>query len=312
MYFCLKLLSASSWGCELKFRKQCYHTQSYTVSLFVRLWVEIKRFLIFSPTVGCQPLREAVSWNKRTIPDIRGAFRQPLREAVSWNIIMKNHFVSVDSQPLREAVSWNQHMLRKRKTLYLSASSWGCELKCKYLDDNDAESGVSLFVRLWVEIQIRHPEHSHRSSASSWGCELKYTLCPRIGWKCDVSLFVRLWVEILIYGIKISPKASASSWGCELKYSESCKRVCNNSQPLREAVSWNNFDSSGWFVVSSSASSWGCELKYAAWPWSSYLRGQPLREAVSWNALYLPMLSRFLPSASSWGCELKYINLARL
>ena len=76
--------SASSWGCELKYiwhaESEGYNCQPlreavswntdigvrpslYCVSLFVRLWVEIRLIRKYILQFRCQPLREAVSWN---------------------------------------------------------------------------------------------------------------------------------------------------------------------------------------------------------------------------------------------------------
>ena len=57
-----------------------------TVSLFVRLWVEMPITVISFLTPWCQPLREAVSWNVSKYSGLFVIIRQPLREAVSWNI----------------------------------------------------------------------------------------------------------------------------------------------------------------------------------------------------------------------------------
>ena len=57
-----------------------------------------------------------------------------------------------------------------------------------------------------------------------------------------VSLFVRLWVEITAQKSNMTMElTSASSWGCELKYEEMRNSICHQRQPLREAVSWNDF-----------------------------------------------------------------------
>ena len=166
-------------------------------------------------------------------------------------------------QPLREAVSWNVAKQAIQNAITSSASSWGCELKCR-LCKRQKSLGVS---------------------ASSWGCELKYLelyyqpqafrrqpLREAVSWnvtiRCSynnvvcqplreavswnvlialntvlavVSLFVRLWVEM------------SDNWRL---------RKMTNRQPLREAVSWNNFSlHNGWLSILS-ASSWGCELKF--------------------------------------------------
>ena len=44
----LRLLSASLWGCELKWQSHCLRLFQHAVSLLVRLWVEISRLMKFS------------------------------------------------------------------------------------------------------------------------------------------------------------------------------------------------------------------------------------------------------------------------
>ena len=166
-----------------------------TVSLFVRLWVEIsiwehiQQILLSASSWGCelkyhevrqkkrspgQPLREAVSWNVNHINCFIRKKSQPLREAVSWNDICFMRRTVPSSQPLREAVSWNEP-----------------DTKVGPL------SLVSLFVRLWVEI-ILHLKLSVESSgqplreAVSWN-----NAVTSQDQKPNVSLFVRLWVEII-------------------------------------------------------------------------------------------------------------------
>ena len=55
--------SASSWGCELKCNREICMRISRFVSLFVRLWIEIKWQDETVETVLRQPLRETVRWN---------------------------------------------------------------------------------------------------------------------------------------------------------------------------------------------------------------------------------------------------------
>ena len=99
--------SASSWGCELKYR-----------------------YLKDRGALRRQPLREAVSWNNIYISTGADRNSQPLREAVSWNINQVLMLRDQDnSQPLREAVSWNISSVLLSTLLSSSASSWGCELK---------------------------------------------------------------------------------------------------------------------------------------------------------------------------------------
>ena len=77
----------------------------------------------------------------------------------------------------------------------VSASLWGCELKCHDLHGIKPEDAVSLLVRLWVEMRQITEGSEQIASASLWGCELKYTY-DRLGNKYVTS---------------------ASLWGCELK-----------------------------------------------------------------------------------------------
>ena len=122
----------------------------------------------------------------------------------------------------------------------MSASSWGCELKCN--------------PRLISAIRT--------TSASSWGCELKYLTTRNMRAAMKVSLFVRLWVEIpgFLPGYRILGVSLFVRLWVEMINS---LYVCSNSlvslfvrlwveiklfildsshhscQPLREAVSWN-------------------------------------------------------------------------
>ena len=208
--------SASSWGCELKWKRN--DTEG------ARL---------------CQPLREAVSWNIMSLYLLSYSQRQPLREAVSWNpdavVVILPAAVSLFVRLWVEMclVSPSYH-------LHSSASSWGCELKCVH--HHSRKAGYCQPLREAVswnnggKIQyVRYP-----MSASSWGCELKYPgsvlgeleagqpLRKAVSWnkKHDnyyvagpvVSLFVRLWVEI---------------------WHATPYTLRQDRQPLREAVSWN-------------------------------------------------------------------------
>ena len=122
--------SASSWGCELKYYENYTGSIAGAVSLFVRLWVEIKLFLrhILLLTVSLF-VRLWVEMCE-VLPLAHSCKRQPLREAVSWNT--PNSSIPTLAPP--------------------SASSWGCELKLLHQYPQFTALSVSLFVRLWVEI----------------------------------------------------------------------------------------------------------------------------------------------------------------
>ena len=124
--------SASSWGCELKCvsclrRTICTRqplreavswnvfiiilVRPVTVSLFVRLWVEITVEKFSMSDIRCQPLREAVSWNIKGV--FSGNWRQVSLFVRLWVEIWHAtpYTLRQDRQPLREAVSWNTNNL---------------------------------------------------------------------------------------------------------------------------------------------------------------------------------------------------------
>ena len=189
------ILSASLWGCELKYCYTQHWFETGLVSLFMRLWVEICKNIrhsgcgwsaslwgcelkwvqfIYEPPGVRQPLYEAVSWNVV----ILYPSRTPVRSASLWGCELKyskwTDAWAWSGQPLYEAVSWNNP-----------------------LQEISESTGVSLFMRLWVEIpewwkMLRclsrqplyeavswnmdnaHKKSMHYWSASLWGCELKY------------------------------------------------------------------------------------------------------------------------------------------
>ena len=129
MYFCLKLPSASSWGCELKYNS---FTGVFPRGTSASSWgCELKCEYLRAPggawwsasSWGCELKYKMLKYPRR-FPS-----RQPLREAVSWNtsvhlrattsivslfvrlwveILQIRRYRSPDRrQPLREAVSWN-------------------------------------------------------------------------------------------------------------------------------------------------------------------------------------------------------------
>ena len=253
--------SASLWGCELKWTAQRFYSESYFVSLLVRLWVEMRVCLLLGMllpvsllvrlwvemhcTVWCwklsyrQPPCEAVSWNILWQRNGICGIGQPPCEAVSWNIGHYSNSELEKSQPPCEAVSWNvDHMLLAYAD-YLSASLWGCELK--YISGDTIFSGfvVSLLVRLWVEIGV----------------------CITAKNVCYVSLLVRLWVEI-----QLSSKHLKFAWvsllvrlWVEIPYWSGWNDNVLVSLLVRLWVEIRNRKrptSQMW-----SASLWGCELK---------------------------------------------------
>ena len=231
--------SASSWGCELKFSISSRSSSSVrqplreavswndykyrqgevlSVSLFVRLWVEILSSLQINGSIP-----SASSW---------GCELKFIKIHIPFHTLIR--------QPLREAVSWNIAILLFRSWLV-----------------------VSLFVRLWVEIQNMLFRYSWQlASASSWGCELKYHY------------------GILLFQYHRQPLREAVSWNIAATV---CFCVAFR-QPLREAVSWNTIRACNGRLRS-------CQPLREAVSWNvktvgDYYAdsGQPLREAVSWNS----------------------------
>ena len=165
-----------------------------SVSLFVRLWVEISLSSYISSGRCCQPLREAVSWNTVEQYTYKGSDLVSLFVRLWVEISRKN----ATKEPNR------------------SASSWGCELKYLIQCHERWRHQVSLFVRLWVEIlQMEKMQLSSCQplrEAVSWNFDIPTDVQIYV-----VSLFVRLWVEIftMVSGaiVPISqPLREAVSW----------------------------------------------------------------------------------------------------
>ena len=124
------VLSSSSWGCELKYFCLEIKNQTFSVILFVRMWVEIIFYTDGACSGNRHPLREDVSWNKESKYIDEELRRHPLREDVSWN----------DNPELLEEE--NVHVI-------LFVRMW-VEMECPV--HFRKMSSVILFVRMWVEI----------------------------------------------------------------------------------------------------------------------------------------------------------------
>ena len=210
--------SASSWGCELKFRMTRKQSSQPSVSLFVRLWVEIYKSL------HCRAVHEVSLFVRLWVEILRVC-----DDLLSWLVSL---FVRLWVEITRIG--------SKIQLLIRSASSWGCELKYPFGWDFGSLSNVSLFVRLWVEINsMQETGYGWNSQplreAVSWNkwitpafrLNKRQPLREAVSWNIKapinqaisiVSLFVRLWVEMLSSDGETTAGASASSWGCELKY----------------------------------------------------------------------------------------------
>ena len=167
--------SASLWGCELKYTTILAANLKEFVSLLVRLWVEIHCICRRFHRIWSQPPCEAVSWN--TIMIIARLLKsgQPPCEAVSWNVYLSRYIKSIERQPPCEAVSWNI-VLKERRFSY----------------------GVSLLVRLWVEIW--------RNNGNIYGGDCQPP-CEAVSWNGDT--FAANYSRIR------QPPCEAVSWNAE-------------------------------------------------------------------------------------------------
>ena len=143
-------LSASLWGCELKYNWCCKLWQRRKVSLLVRLWVEIFCTMYQIKTSRVSLLVRL--WVEMALPPhiflyfpsaslwgcelkcfvllpFVAVLGQPPCEAVSWNIFSFILIFHGYSQPPCEAVSWNIADQTGKWSYLQSASLWGCELK---------------------------------------------------------------------------------------------------------------------------------------------------------------------------------------
>ena len=149
--------SASLWGCELKYQHTERPEHRQSVSLLVRLWVEML----------C-----GVSW----LPSHQ-------RSASLWgcelkSLLLKCCFLSRCCQPPCEAVSWNNNIINNflpPTCVSLLVRLW---VEIDWDSRKSPHIAVSLLVRLWVEIDPVSFQDLGTTSASLWGCELK---CQYLG-----------------------------------------------------------------------------------------------------------------------------------
>ena len=215
--FCLKLLSSSSWGCELKYN---YVAVNALKELSSSSWgCELKCICCHCLSRSVRhPLHEDVSWNRsdssRQVHDLR----HPLHEDVSWNDHGWIQDVSCYRHPLHEDVSWNVFLL----DAFLIAS-------------------VILFMRMWVEIILivlrvlcsrSHPLYED----VSWNMNLT----TGIGYDNSHPLHEDVsWNDSKVqHGTVLSghPLHEDVSWNLKMQTSDGY----DVSHPLREDVSWNS------------------------------------------------------------------------
>ena len=233
----------------------------WTVSLLVRLWVEISIHQFIAYAISRQPPCEAVSWN--VLSDC--VLLLLLSSASLWGCELKCVCVSSSECFFQSASLWGCELkyrsLQQQRTWKESASLWGCELKCGSYAIGLCGLPVSLLVRLWVEIHLRR--HNllwfccrPPCEAVSWN---KLNVLCSVRW--TVSLLVRLWVEI-----QLSSKHLKFAWvsllvrlWVEIPYWSGWNDNVLVSLLVRLWVEIRNRKrptSQMW-----SASLWGCELK---------------------------------------------------
>ena len=104
---------------------------SYTarvVILFVRMWVEINTVINAVATVGSSSswgCELKCCWKNECDFD----FGHPLREDVSWNTFSESAFPWTDAVILFVRMWVEILNTQQLKNIWLSSSSWGCELK---------------------------------------------------------------------------------------------------------------------------------------------------------------------------------------
>ena len=210
--------SASLWGCELKWLSNCSFRRWMPVSLLVRLWVEI-----------------------------HSRYRQPKPEAVS---LLVRLWVEMFCVVLSNGMSWVSLLVRLwveivfafmcSITLFQSASLWGCELKCAC---THVYRGTLPSASLWgceLKYQDRSGINIVSVSASLWGCELKCSLCDHRYMSYLVSLLVRLWVEIIVSFIPSKTDTVSLLVRLWVEITGNNRNDGMFGQPPCEAVSWNN------------------------------------------------------------------------
>ena len=170
----MRKVSASLWGCELK-----YGWIYFCMDFWCQPPCEAVSWNVDNVSGNvmqyCQPPCEAVSWNS-PIFTIRGEYnasaslwgcelkslcrngatgkqvRQPPCEAVSWNLKQKQNLLRQEKVSLLARL-WVERTITMMKTGTMMKSSYlrGWELKC-YHGQHEEETGVvSLTVRLWIE-----------------------------------------------------------------------------------------------------------------------------------------------------------------
>ena len=102
---------------------------SFTVILFVRMWVEMMFTAIRSTRSQCHPLREDVSWNVSFL----GSSSSSSPSSSSWGCELKYWYriqVWIFHQVILFVRMWVEILKRAHKAIQKwSSSSWGCELK---------------------------------------------------------------------------------------------------------------------------------------------------------------------------------------
>ena len=287
--FCLKLLSSSSWGCELKkvdvstAVRAVGHPPREDVSWKMKGAWGAKQTGQSSSSWGCELkiTHTGIPWTPTN--------RHPLHEDVSWKVKRGSFITSELSHPLHEDVSWkvldlSATSLNPRHPLHEDVS-WKSSLLCSTLIHL-----VILFMRMWVEKSLFLHRPFLVLSSSSWGCELKNNNKHNFkSWRChplheDVSWKI---YRNELPGLRVW---SSSSWGCELK-----------SHDILSAL-----------LPPQSSSSWGCELKSYFLGFYRCVHRHPLHEDVRWKATDCIAPCIAFQSSSSWGCELKRMVFWRL
>ena len=188
--------SASSWGCELKYFKTSAGGTEPSVSLFVRLWVEMFPCACISPQTPVSLfvrlwVEMDMTLNGQKLKSSASSWGCELKY-MSFLFHLQAFYVSLFVRLWVEIVHHRSTTFRQ-ELVSLFVRLW---VEITIVPTRSWSAIVSLFVRLWVEISIC--SCSHVALAVSlfvrlW-VEITGSIIKRI--ITDVSLFVRLWVEI--------------------------------------------------------------------------------------------------------------------
>ena len=250
------------------------------------------------------------------------------RERVSWNFYLKQMYGIVCCHAPRERVSWNVQVYFISVIVWVSRSTWACELKYIYDKSTTSCSGhaprervswnwlilimigfvvVTLHVSVWVEIEIRWYKLNKKTSHAprervSWNSNtsnnsnISNSHAPRerVSWNFQRRMCLQL-------EYRHAPRERVSWNECHWT---ACFDLDGHAP--RERVSWNSM--SDFPILQRS----GVTLHVSVWVEMKNQQKQKATWTVTlhvsvWVEMKMVLLSRFVnTSRSTWACELKF------